>query len=291
MKLDLSVLSTSKPISGEPNSSNDGLMQLDISDISADPDQTRKHFDKKSLEELAETIVDEGVIQPIIVKRNPSKTGGWLIVAGERRYRASILAKMKKIPAISREGLDGYAHVVENVQREDLTPRELAEFINGRVKLGDKKVFIAQKLGLPPARVSDYLTMINPPKEIGKAIDSGACKSPAAVAQLCRLYKKSPDAVRAFCKSSEEITQARVKALKDRLSGQGGSAASKNEKKKPKLRPVRPQVSVNYKGRSYRIVMTRQPSSPELVFIRDVETGSQEEVKTKDVSIEAFELV
>lgn len=101
------------------------MLQLDLGKLDPNPDQPRKHFDQAFLEELAESIKEKGLIQPIVVKR---LTGGrFMIVAGERRYRAHKLIGADTIRAIATDGNPDEIALIENVQRQDLDPIEEAE--------------------------------------------------------------------------------------------------------------------------------------------------------------------
>ena len=106
---------------------NEKIQQLDISSLIPNPDQPRQHFDEDALNQLAESIKHYGIIQPLVV--SPGKDGTYSIIAGERRWRASTKAGLKKVPAIVRtskelERLE--IAIVENVQRVDLSPLEQA---------------------------------------------------------------------------------------------------------------------------------------------------------------------
>lgn len=117
-KLDLSLGLESK---------NDKLKELKLSDISPDPDQPRRNFDKEKLEDLSNSIKIHGVLQPIVVIKKGLK---FVIVAGERRYRASKLAGLEKIPAIVRDLSDQNRlelSLIENIQRDNLNVLETAE--------------------------------------------------------------------------------------------------------------------------------------------------------------------
>lgn len=102
---------------------------LRVADIRPDPDQPRKHFDKAALKELAATIKANGLIQPIIVRTNTD--GGYIIIAGERRWRAVQLNGEETIQAVVRDDLDARsAALIENIQRQNLKPVEEAEAIS-----------------------------------------------------------------------------------------------------------------------------------------------------------------
>ena len=120
------------------------LKELKISDISPDPEQPRRHFDKEKLEELANSIKIHGVLQPIVVVRKNSK---FLIVAGERRYRASKLAGLEKVPAVVRELSDQNRlelSLIENIQRDNLNVLEMAE---AYLKLREQFNLTAKEIG------------------------------------------------------------------------------------------------------------------------------------------------
>ncbi len=104
-----------------------GVWELDINLIEPNRKQPRKYFDETALEELAVSIQNYGMIQPVVVRKNGEY---YEIVAGERRWRAAKIAGLKKIPAVERKWEDGQAFeasLVENLQREDLNPIEEAE--------------------------------------------------------------------------------------------------------------------------------------------------------------------
>ena len=120
------------------------LKELKISDISPDPEQPRRHFNKEKLEELASSIKIHGVLQPIVVIRKNSK---FLIVAGERRYRASKLAGLEKVPAVVRELSDQNRlelSLIENIQRDNLNVLEMAEAYS---KLREQFNLTAKEIG------------------------------------------------------------------------------------------------------------------------------------------------
>lgn len=105
---------------------NDTLKNLKITEVEPNPDQARKKFDQEALEELAQSIKEYGLIQPIVVTK---KDGYYSIIAGERRWRASKMAGLKEIPAIIREDnqkINSEISLIENMQREDLNPVEKA---------------------------------------------------------------------------------------------------------------------------------------------------------------------
>lgn len=150
------------------------IKQIAIDKIHINPDQPRKHFDETALEELAASIKQHGIIQPLVV--TPAGDG-YRIVAGERRYRASKLAKLEKVPVIIRnhqelEELE--IALVENVQRVDLSPLEQAVSI---VRLRDQFSLtpkdIAKKLGKAETTISNTIRLLQLTKRGTEALTSG----------------------------------------------------------------------------------------------------------------------
>lgn len=144
---------------------------LPIAQVNPNPNQPRKQFKKQSLLELAQSIKENGLVQPVIVE--PTDDGNYMLVAGERRWRASQMAGMDTIEAIIRERSNHNGRellvksVIENVQREDMNPMDEAEAIFTlktvhKMSVGD----IAQKLGIVQKRVYDALDRLKLHKKV-----------------------------------------------------------------------------------------------------------------------------
>lgn len=145
-----------------------GCELVNIDDISPNREQPRQSFDEAGLAELAESIKQRGVIQPLILQ--PLPMGGYEIVAGERRYRASRMAGLTEVPALIRRPDAREASVIaliENIQREDLNAVETAE---GCRKLMEKHGLtqeqLASELGKPRSAIANYLRILTLPKEV-----------------------------------------------------------------------------------------------------------------------------
>jgi len=149
------------------------VRNIDVSKIVPNPEQPRKEFDQTALEELAVSIKQHGIIQPLVVTPVKDK---FRIVAGERRYRASLIAKLTKVPAIVRnhEELEELEiALVENVQRVDLSPFEQALSIaklRDQFSLSSKD--IAAKLGKAEPTISNIVRLLNLPKEAISALQN-----------------------------------------------------------------------------------------------------------------------
>lgn len=114
--------------------SDDKILMLSIDKVFPNPNQPRKNFNEESLKELSDSILEHGIIQPLVVKK---ERNGYMIIAGERRYRAAVLAKLTEIPVIVREMDEKKVRetsLIENLQREDLNAIEEAEAIRELMK-------------------------------------------------------------------------------------------------------------------------------------------------------------
>lgn len=142
----------------------DEIKEIPISELRVNPYQPRKTFDESALMELAESIKDHGVIQPIIVKRSIK---GYEIVAGERRYRASIIAKKETIPAIIRDFSDQQMMeiaILENLQREDLNAIEEADaYRNLMLKLNLTQDEVAKRLNKSRSHITNMIGLLSLP--------------------------------------------------------------------------------------------------------------------------------
>ena len=114
---------------GPSSSERRSDMLVPIENVHPNPDQPRRHFDVDELNDLAGSIRSKGIIQPLVVRAHPEKTGKYEIVAGERRWRASQLAQLHELPIVVREFSDLDVleiAIIENIQRADLNPIEEA---------------------------------------------------------------------------------------------------------------------------------------------------------------------
>ncbi|EOT26217.1 ParB/RepB/Spo0J family partition protein [Enterococcus saccharolyticus] len=144
----------------------DEVLELSLNELRPNPYQPRKTFDEVSLQELANSIEQSGVFQPIIVRKSAVK--GYEIIAGERRFRASKLAQRETIPAIIRD-FDEEAMmqvaVLENLQREDLNPLEEAEAYDMLMKnLKLTQAEVAERLGKSRPYIANYLRLLSLPQ-------------------------------------------------------------------------------------------------------------------------------
>jgi len=152
------------------------VLYLDIDRIMPGKQQPRRVFHEESLKELAASIKERGILQPVIVSRTGD--GSFNLIAGERRWRAAVIAGLKKIPALiknvaSRDSLE--IALIENIQREDLNPIETAEAFNRLVKDFElTQEELAARVGKERATVANYLRLLRLPDEIKTMLYNGS---------------------------------------------------------------------------------------------------------------------
>jgi ParB family chromosome partitioning protein len=218
-------------LGGAEESKTGDLLELDVEQIRANADQPRKEFDEEGLKELSKSILEKGVIQPIIVRKVPD---GYEVVAGERRWRACRTLGIKRIPAIVRNvderGMLEIA-LVENIQREDLNAiekargcRELVE----RYKITQDEV--GDRLGMDRSTVSNLLRLLELPTEIQTDVSRETLSQGHARA-LLSLSSKDEQLRLAERIKTEGLSVRRVEGIVQRL---------------PQIRPILRIVSGAY---------------------------------------------
>ena len=168
------LFGTSMPSMDSLRYGNEDIVHIAIHDIEPNPDQPRKHFDDQALQELAMSIKEFGVLQPLVAVKNEQNK--YTIIAGERRWRASKLAGLIKVPAIVRSASELEKleiGLIENVQREDLTPLEQAASIE---RLHDQfsmsYTAIAAKLGKAYSTIANLVRLLQLPDPMRNALQN-----------------------------------------------------------------------------------------------------------------------
>lgn len=155
--------------------SKNSTVTLKISEIEPNRDQPRKDFDESALAELAHSISQHGVLQPLLVR--PLIGGGYQIVAGERRYRACRMAGVTEVPVVIRELSDSETMelaLIENLQRENLTPIEEAKGFGVLVdEYGMSQEEVSQVVGRSRSAVANSLRLLNLPKKVSDMVERG----------------------------------------------------------------------------------------------------------------------
>ena len=317
--LDLSALEA-KPILAQPNGAP---LELPLDDIEEDENQPRKEFDETKMREMAASIKMRGVRQPVSVRTHANKPGKWILNFGARRFRASLRAGKTTIPAFVDETSDDFDQVIENEERDNLKPMELALFIKGKLAEGLKKAEIARRLSRPASTITELLSLVDAPDCIEAVYRSGRCTSPKTLYDLRALYDKYKADVEAWCGASEEVTRKGVADLSEHLKSKNQAArAQDDEKKEPVPKPERnveppetpespvpaewqgdltsskriegadklrkPLLHVEYEGRTATVLLKRRPSAVGSIFIRDSDSGEEIEVDARKIIINSL---
>ena len=169
------------------------LKIIQLSENQKNPYQPRKDFSEEKIQELAQSIKENGLIQPIIVRQSP--VIGYEILAGERRYRASIVAGLSEVPVIVKNlsDQDMMVHsIIENLQREDLNPIDEAKAYQSLIDKGFTHADIAEKMGKSRPYITNLVRLLNLSPSILKEVESGRL-SQAHARLLINLSKKDQE--------------------------------------------------------------------------------------------------
>ena len=181
-----------------------GAATLPLREIEPDPEQPRKKFDEEALSGLAASIQENGLLQPIAVR--PKRIGtGYLIIAGERRWRAARLAGLTEVPVLIKDVTDEQAAalaLIENLQREDLDPIEVAEGCRQLIeKYGLTQETAARRLGKSRSAVTNSLRLLGLPEDVRARVSDGTLSAGHAKVLL---GLPEPDLIRA---AAQEVTE------------------------------------------------------------------------------------
>ncbi|EAT2029975.1 transcriptional repressor gene korB [Citrobacter freundii] len=312
----------------DPDVGSDGKpLMLDIDAIDPDPEQPRKQdnpgFSEESIKELADTIKARGVKMPISVRENPEQAGRYIINHGERRWRGSKVAGKKQIPAFIDNDYSDDDQVIENIQRNDLTAREIAVHIGRKLAAGVTKSQIAKTLGKSPAFVTQHAALLDLPDCIADAFNKGLIRDVTVVNELVTAYKQDPDEVQKLLEENEgeDITRSAVKVFREflddkeankrdpltidafngRADGDEGESHDDDDgidendvtdktRKKPEKETdpdkfKKAIVIVEYLGEQGRLLLNKRPTEEGLAWIKFDSTGVEEELNLENVKI------
>ncbi len=159
---------------GLPAKGRDAVIYIDINEIKPNENQPRKNFDEEKIGELADSIKEHGIIQPLVVRK---KKRGYEIVAGERRWRAARKAELREVPCLIREFTDEenmLIAIIENMQREDLNPIEEAEGLNQMIKIyGLTQEEVSRSVSKSRPYITNALRLLKLPVEIQQLVTEG----------------------------------------------------------------------------------------------------------------------
>lgn len=291
------------------------VQKIALNRIAPDPNQPRKVFDQKALEELAQSIEARGVLQPITLRTlDAGKT--YVIRYGERRWRAAGLAGLADIPAIvTEEGADENElidQVIENDQRADLSPIEIAEAVTAMIADGHSKETIGKRLGRARTDISMYASVLDFPEELTG--DFLARSSLRAAYNLFVAWKTAPEQVLAFVSDHQEgVTTARAAAFARSLKegdsesreedqrddqGEGEPLFVRRPETPPTSEPKKEEPALELSGGDDDRQAEKRPKTPaaprakseaEPVFIQVYVEGRPAKVQLPDMVKVAFE--
>lgn len=235
--------------SEDQNSDEMIVVMLSMNRIESNPGQPRKHFDEAALKELADSIREQGVLQPILVEETPQTPGLFIIVAGERRFRAAKLAGLTHIPSLIRnfteeERLE--VALIENIQREGLNPIEEAQafrFLIEQVSLSQDEV--AKKLGKSRSAIANSLRLLNLEPDMQKALSDGSMTSGHARAILSVVNPVEREIL--FRRILKENLSVRQAEMSSKELNKGSRAAGKKVSQKQQTRKSMEILSIEEK--------------------------------------------
>lgn len=172
-------ITTPSEVKKQTFAKNDGISEIDINKISPNPNQPRKHFDEEALQELASSIKLHGVIQPIVV--NKANNDEYMIIAGERRWRASKMIGLEKVPVVIKNYTEKQVKeisIIENLQREDLNPIEAARAIKQLMEEYNlTQETVSDRIGKSRSSVANTLRLLTLYPDVVKMIEDGKLSS------------------------------------------------------------------------------------------------------------------
>lgn len=218
------------------------IVELPLASIDANPSQPRKHFDPKTLDELAESIREYGLLEPIIV--TPDGNDRWQIVAGERRFRAFTKLGKKTISAIVRstselERLE--LALIENIQRQDLNPIEKAQsFATLMDEFGLTQVEAAKKMGIARSSIANSIRLLELPSEVQVALAENQISEGHAKVLLS--MEHSGERVRLFRQMMQSAGPVSVRELESMVKSGSGGLDAKPQIVDHELRSIEDQL-------------------------------------------------
>lgn len=294
-----------------------GPLSLVMDLIDEDPYQPRTEdnpgFSDESLDELAESIKLRGVKTPISVRDNQDAPGRYLINHGARRFRGSKRAGKTTIPGFIDNDYNEADQVVENLQRNELIAREIADYIGRELAKGIKRGDIAKAISKSAAFVTQHAALLDLPDPIAQVFNSGRAKDVTVVNELVTAFKKKPEEVTAWlADENQEITRGSVKLLReflddkrknederdphtiDALTGktgddeQGSGSDSKKEKEHDPDKLKKAIIQVQHDDRPALLILNRRPPADGWAWLKYEDDGQEFEADLAKVRLVAL---
>jgi ParB family transcriptional regulator, chromosome partitioning protein len=204
------------------------IIEIELTKLKPNPDQPRKRFDEETIKELASSIEQHGLIQPISVVPDPEGGDGFVIVAGERRYRAHQHLRKPTIVAIITKGNSDEIALIENIQREDLSPMDQAEGLASMMeKHGYKQEDLARVVGKSRPTVTELLSLNSLPEDI-----KYECRTfDVPKSYLVQIVRATPEQRHQFW---EAYKKGEVKTVREAKKRKAGEEVAQPQPKKAK---------------------------------------------------------
>ncbi|MBZ2206552.1 ParB/RepB/Spo0J family partition protein [Massilia sp. R798] len=296
------------------------MISIDL--IDEDPEQPRSAdnpgFRPESIQELANSFGPKGPKTPLSLRDNPKESGRYIINHGHRRFRACKVKKLDEVPAFIDNDYDVDDQIIENIQREGQSPREIAERIGIKQAAGAKNKDIAARWGKSGSWVTQYATLLDLPEPIAAVFNAGRANDVTVVNELVTAYKGNPEEVTDWLSvPTQEISRGEVRLLREFLAekNKGGSTmrdpntldivfgetdaeadegAQGDKPKKEKGRNTDPDklkkaiVQVEHDGRPARLMLSKRPPAEGYAWIKYEDDGQQFEASLTDVRLVAL---
>lgn len=291
-------------------------LMIDIDLVDEDPEQPRTKdnpgFSAASIAELAASYGPKGPKSPISLRDNPDAPGRFIINHGSRRCRAAKVKGLRTIPSFIDNDYQQIDQVIENLQRDALTPREIADWIGRELAKGQKKREIAKALGKSPSFVSQHATLLDLPDPIANVFNVGRVNDVTVINELVTAFKKNPNEVTSWLTDEhQDVTRSEVKLLRAFLDEK---LANEQSNSSPGERPdAAPQptelpaqdggrkdkeaapelfkkaiVRVEHSERLARLILTRRPPSDGYAWLKYEDDDHELEVCLADVKLVAL---
>jgi ParB family transcriptional regulator, chromosome partitioning protein len=207
------VCSSKPAVDGDVASAGSPLL-VPLDRLIEDPNNPRTEFPEAEIDELADSIRQHGILQPLVVSPADA-TGRYRIHHGAKRNRAARGAGLSEVPVVVRDTpADAYAQVAENQKRHGLTPLDLARLIRRQADAGDSNATIGKRLGIDQTTIAHHLALLELPPELNQAMQSGRCTSPRTLYELNKLHRDEPERARALLAGDGDITRSNVNAAR-----------------------------------------------------------------------------
>lgn len=304
-----------------PAPTNRGPLMIDIGLIDEDPNQPRTKdnpgFRPESIAELAASYGPKGPKTPLSLRDNEQIKGRYIINHGHRRYRACKVKGLSVVPAFVDNDYEDDDQIIENIQREGQSPREIANRIGLKQAAGQKNKQIAARWGKSASWVTQYAALLDLPEPIAEVFNAGRSNDVTVVNELVTAYKGNPEEVKMWLSvPSQEIGRGEVKMLREFLAaknkvggggpdtdtvdivlgdapaeaddGEQGDAATRAKDRDTDPDKLKKAiVQVQYDGRPARLMLTKRPPAEGYAWLKYEDDGHEVEAALTKVQLVA----